>query len=133
MERSRQPATGKRKRQRGGCGGGGGRGVEPFGHFWLRSLGRCAAPDPTSHVIRGGVNQQLAAQMKKCQLLPGAQQADRPRRGCIPARPGFVISQPPTHPRAHTHTYLSIWVTIHSSIERSLTGFGTRMAPSCMV
>lgn len=80
-----------------------GGGVEPFGHFWLRSLGRCAAPDPTSHVIRGGVNQQLAAQMKKCQLLPGAQQADRPRRGCIPARPGFVILQPPTHTHTRVH------------------------------
>lgn len=49
--------------------------------------------DQTSHVIRGGVNQQLSSQMKKCQLLPGAQQAIRPHhRAMLHTHPG-----PPTH------------------------------------
>lgn len=50
--------------------------------------------------------------MKKCQLLPGAQQAGRPWYRA------FQHSQPPTH----THTL--------SSAQQLLTGFGKRMALS---
>ncbi len=97
--------------------------------------------DLTSHAIRGSVNQQLGAQMKKCQLLPGAQQADRPRHGAFQhSQDPSSYSQPTTHTHAHTltecsactHTHTPTRVSTHSSIEQFLTGFGKRMALSCV-
>lgn len=56
--------------------------------------------DLTSHVIRGCVNQQLGAQMKGCQLLPGAQQAtEHSSRGRIP-----YVTVTLTHTPPHTLT-----------------------------
>lgn len=57
--------------------------------------------DLTSHVIRGCVNQQLGAQMKGCQLLPGAQQAtEHSSRVRIPCLERAC---------AHTHTAQFNW------------------------
>lgn len=62
--------------------------------------------DLTSHVIRGCVNQQLGAQMKGCQLLPGAQQAtEHSSRVRIP----YVYSDIHTHKCRHTIEQLMIW------------------------
>lgn len=75
--------------------------------------------DLTSHVIRGSVNQQLGAQMKKCQLLPGAQQATEHSSTARISR--LTVSQQNIRTR---------WVSAHSSTEQFLIGFGKRMALS---
>lgn len=109
MQRRCQPATGEWKRQRGGEKGRRDRGRERT--VWTL-LARFPCPlqclDPTSHVIRGSVNQQLGAQMKKCQLLPGAQRADRPCHGA------FMPVYHPTHAYRGAHVHTSCHMGLHS-------------------
>lgn len=107
MLRRCQPAKGEWKRQKVRERGGE---TERQWTIWT-PLARFPRPlqslELTSHIIRCSVNQQLGAQMKKCQLLPGAQQADRP---CTRApQHGLTPTHPSTHTACstctHTHTY----------------------------
>lgn len=81
-----------------------GRDSEPFGHLWLHSPCPLQRLDLTSHAIRSSANQQLGAQMKKCQQLPGAQQANRPCHGAFRhSQDPSSYSQSTTHRGVRAH------------------------------